>query len=171
MNALEPTPCKSRRPVDWRSPAPASGEGGANRGGKAGKASFDVRSKMNAQSTAVAFGKNLKVAAGLRRLYHSEGVLLPGHRKIGGIVTRDLQEHAGIRAAFISLAGRMEKAESKTEARGDAAFVADKVANRLKLGLVGPIAIEIAEQRKVIAGRSEERRVGKECRSRWSPDH
>ena len=23
----------------------------------------------------------------------------------------------------------------------------------------------------VLAGRSEERRVGKECRSRWSPDH
>ena len=27
------------------------------------------------------------------------------------------------------------------------------------------------EQRKMEAGRSEERRVGKECRSRWSPYH
>ena len=25
--------------------------------------------------------------------------------------------------------------------------------------------------KRVLAGRSEERRVGKECRSRWSPDH
>src|SRR2546430_10158530 len=45
--------------------------------------------------------------------------------------------------------------------------------------IVGPEAdpARIAGERSVvaalrrIAGRSEERRVGKECRSRWSPDH
>src|SRR5258706_11021504 len=35
----------------------------------------------------------------------------------------------------------------------------------LVLGVVGP------EQHLLDAGRSEERRVGKECRSRWSPYH
>ena len=31
--------------------------------------------------------------------------------------------------------------------------------------------VKILEQRANIDGRSEERRVGKECRSRWSPYH
>src|SRR2546430_17687759 len=39
------------------------------------------------------------------------------------------------------------------------------VAEHLELGLVG------AENRAVRPGRSEERRVGEECRSRWSPYH
>src|SRR5690348_17879313 len=34
---------------------------------------------------------------------------------------------------------------------------------------IGDRAIVVAQQN--IAPRSEERRVGKECRSRWSPDH
>src|SRR5688572_33443265 len=34
-----------------------------------------------------------------------------------------------------------------------------------------PRAIEVAGARPRGAGRSEERRVGKECRSRWSPYH
>ena len=31
--------------------------------------------------------------------------------------------------------------------------------------------VALAEADNVAAARSEERRVGKECRSRWSPDH
>ena len=33
------------------------------------------------------------------------------------------------------------------------------------------LAISAAKQALARSGRSEERRVGKECRSRWSPDH
>src|SRR2546430_16532561 len=33
------------------------------------------------------------------------------------------------------------------------------------------IAAELAQTSDVGGGRSEERRVGEECRSRWSPDH
>ena len=33
--------------------------------------------------------------------------------------------------------------------------------------MCGSSALELIER----AGRSEERRVGKECRSRWSPEH
>src|SRR3712207_2584105 len=37
--------------------------------------------------------------------------------------------------------------------------------------LVGVAVIRALQQRKKIHYRSEERRVGKECRSRWSPYH
>src|SRR5947207_13720695 len=40
--------------------------------------------------------------------------------------------------------------------------------------LVGPMAIRLVVVivvAEAIAGRSEERRVGKECRTRWSPDY
>jgi len=33
------------------------------------------------------------------------------------------------------------------------------------------ISIQITNEKQVIVKRSEERRVGKECRSRWSPYH
>src|SRR2546425_7713126 len=36
---------------------------------------------------------------------------------------------------------------------------------------VGPLAIDIDPVKTIRGGRSEERRVGKECRSRWSPYH
>ena len=37
--------------------------------------------------------------------------------------------------------------------------------------LESPLASEVSYARAVALGRSEERRVGKECRSRWSPYH
>mgnify|MGYP002527927113 CR=1 FL=1 len=37
--------------------------------------------------------------------------------------------------------------------------------------IVGPNGAGKSTAMKAIFGRSEERRVGKECRSRWSPDH
>src|SRR3712207_7545823 len=38
-------------------------------------------------------------------------------------------------------------------------------------GLVQRARPEVVEVRRVVLTRSEERRVGKECRSRWSPYH
>src|SRR2546422_1684606 len=40
-----------------------------------------------------------------------------------------------------------------------------------KTSLAHVIAYELGAQIHVTSGRSEERRVGKECRSRWSPYH
>src|SRR2546428_10311510 len=40
-----------------------------------------------------------------------------------------------------------------------------------RLGRIPPIPETTNYVRQVRASRSEERRVGKECRSRWSPDH
>ena len=42
-------------------------------------------------------------------------------------------------------------------------------ADRLYLG--GPEARKVLETARIERGRSEERRLGKECRSRWSPYH
>ena len=38
-------------------------------------------------------------------------------------------------------------------------------------GLIQPIVVRKAQNRYELIARSEERRVGKECRSRWSPYH
>ena len=40
----------------------------------------------------------------------------------------------------------------------------------LELSAIGHIDFKAPEERKIVI-RSEERRVGKECRSRWSPYH
>ena len=51
----------------------------------------------------------------------------------------------------------------------------DKIAVLNKIGSTGMVPVfyhkdaEVAK--KVVKARSEERRVGKECRSRWSPYH
>src|SRR2546429_8017777 len=37
--------------------------------------------------------------------------------------------------------------------------------------LIGPVSLLLALAASGLNGRSEERRVGKECRSRWSPYH
>ena len=40
-----------------------------------------------------------------------------------------------------------------------------------RVGFYNPIAGEKEEGLRLVHDRSEERRVGKECRSRWSPYH
>src|SRR5687768_18576912 len=52
------------------------------------------------------------------------------------------------------------------ELRGIAGELAAKIAEHLGAG--SPDAQDLGAR---VAGRSEERRVGKECRSRWSPYH
>ena len=42
--------------------------------------------------------------------------------------------------------------------------VTDSVSRALSMGIAAAIVL-------ICSNRSEERRVGKECRSRWSPDH
>src|SRR5947209_18621022 len=54
----------------------------------------------------------------------------------------------------------------------EAALVGDIVSNSLYYSLVGAGSSRDAVRNGALLGlRSEERRVGKECRSRWSPDH
>ena len=51
---------------------------------------------------------------------------------------------------------------------GQAASMADREAMRRALGLEDPVILQFI---RFLRDRSEERRVGKECRSRWSPYH
>ncbi len=66
---------------------------------------FYIAPNVNSQCSPIAFGKNCKVAASLRRFHHSECVLLLWHDEIGRLVTRDLKKHAAVGPAFVGLSG------------------------------------------------------------------
>jgi len=74
---------------------------------------------VDAQGAAAAFGQHGEIAAGLGGFYYAERIFLSRHRKIHFIVTGDLQEYAGIRAAFVGLAGGVEKTRAEAKNRGD----------------------------------------------------
>ena len=88
----------------------------------------------------------------LRRLHHAEAVGMAGHVDIGGIVAGDLQEHAGIRAALVGLPGRMLEARPEAEAGGGAGLVADARAHRGQRLRVRFVALDIGQQRDIVAG-------------------
>src|SRR5579859_4427260 len=77
------------------------------------QAAPDVRAQVRTQRTALAFGQNLEIAARLRRFHNAESVLLAGHRQIVGVVASDLEEHAGVRTALVSLPGGMQKTRTE----------------------------------------------------------
>src|SRR2546429_4695372 len=70
------------------------------------------------------------------------------------------------RAALVEANGDIEKAISVLRKKGQAA-AAKKATREASEGLVGSYIHAGGK----IGVRSEERRVGKECRSRWSPYH
>ena len=84
---------------------------------------------MNAQCTAVAFDQHIEISACLRGLYGAECVRLLRHRKVFGIVARDLQEDTGVRATFIGLSRGVKKSWPEAENRGYVFLVADRVTN------------------------------------------
>ena len=80
----------------------------------------DIRTEMDAQRAAVALDEHLEIAARLRRLDDAERVALAGHRQVRGVVAGDLQEDAGVGAALVGLAGRVQEARAEAEAGRDA---------------------------------------------------
>src|SRR3981189_1162678 len=106
---------------------------------------------MDAQDTPVALGQHLEVAARLRRLDNTEGVFLVRHLDIGEVVAGDLQEHAGVRAAFVSLPRRMKKSRPEGEAGRDALAVADQDADILERVAMVLVALHIGEERTIVA--------------------
>ena len=64
----------------------------------------DMCAEMDAQNSPIALCQYLKIATRFGRLDDTEGVFLARHLEIGGVVARDLQEHAGVRAALVGLA-------------------------------------------------------------------
>src|SRR3990167_2499110 len=77
-----------------------------------------------------------------------------------GTAPRPLESYSGTELRQLWRAGRISEDDWRAElvARGDSAQSAnDEIARQKNIG--------------VSTARSEERRVGKECRSRWSPYH
>src|ERR1700681_3714425 len=107
---------------------------------------------MDSQGAAAAFCQHGEIAAGLRSFYYAERVLLAWHREIHFVVTGDLQEDAGIGAAFVRLAGGVEKTRPEAEDGGDLLCVADRVAKPLERSFVLIVHSDVAENAEVIAG-------------------
>src|ERR1700731_4699974 len=106
---------------------------------------------MDSQGAAAAFCQHGEIAAGLRGFYYAERVLLAWHREIHFVVTGDLQEDAGIGAAFVRLAGGVEKTRPEAEDGGNLFCVADRVTNALERGFVLIVHGDVAENAEVIA--------------------
>jgi len=67
------------------------------------EAAFEISAQMNSQRTPASLGQHLKISSGLRRLYDAERILLLRDREIGGIIAGNLQKHACVWTALISL--------------------------------------------------------------------
>src|SRR3712207_684928 len=72
--------------------------------------------------------------------------------------------HAGEAAGVDSILAALDGA--RAERLGHGVRTADEVAAD---GTLGPVAQRVLDAQVPLEVRSEERRVGKECRSRWSP--
>ncbi len=106
---------------------------------------------MNPQSAALAFNQHLKIAARLRCLYHAESVFLLRHLQVFCFIAGNLQEHAGIRAAFVSLTRAMKKARTEAKHRGNPLRFYDCFADLLQCCFVLREHRNISQEAEVIA--------------------
>ena len=83
---------------------------------------------MHPQGAPSALGEHVEVAACLGGLDDTEARAVPRDRQILVVFRGDLQEHAGVRASFVSLAGRVQEARAEADAGRDLAAVAQKEA-------------------------------------------
>src|SRR3954452_14737954 len=105
---------------------------------------------MNAQGSASAFRKNLKISAGLCRLHNAERVLLSGHGQFHRVVTCNLQEDSGVRTAFVRLSGGMQKSRPKSQTGRNMLFIADGMAKNLQRLLMLRVHLDVSQRREVI---------------------
>ena len=113
---------------------------------------IEIAGDVRAQRAPAALGKDLEIAARLRRLDDAERVGLAGHRQVLGIVAGDLQEDAAVRPALVGLSRRMLEARPEADAGRRLGPVADHPAEALHHLDMGGVALDIGEQRGVIAG-------------------
>ena len=99
--------------------------------GKSLEAGLQILAQMDSECAAASLGEDVEIAASLRGLYGAEGIFLAGHRNVGGVIVSDLEKDAGVRAAFVGLAGGVQKSRAEAEAGGEFFFVADYVAKFL----------------------------------------
>src|SRR4029077_14158456 len=119
--------------------------------GKRFEAGLQIFAKMHGERAAAAFGKDVEIAASLRGLYGAERVFLVGHGQIRGVIARDLQKDAAVRAAFVGLAGRMQESRAEAEASGEFLSITNGVTEFLKNFFVFGINGDVPENGEVIA--------------------
>jgi hypothetical protein len=107
---------------------------------------------MHSQRAPFAVCQHLKISASLRRFYDSECVLLSGHRKISRIVASDLQKHASVWAAFVSLPSGMQETRTKAEARRDVLAIAHRMAHGLQPFFMWAVHFDVSQYSHVITG-------------------
>src|SRR5271156_1625994 len=111
----------------------------------------EVTGDVRPQGAPPAFGKDLEIAARLRRLDDPEGVPGARDREVVGVGAGDLQEHAAVRAALVGLPGGVQEARAEAEACRQLLAVADHQPQFLHRADVRRSAVDISEQRYVVA--------------------
>src|SRR5215471_5092432 len=106
---------------------------------------------MDTQGATTAFGKDAKIAARLCRLDDTKRIFLSRNGKIRSIIACDLKKDAAVRAAFVSLAGGMQKARAESKASGDPLLVANNVTKFLQDFFVFAVHRDVAKNGKIIA--------------------
>src|ERR1700745_1513156 len=91
---------------------------------------------MNSQCATISIRKNLQITARLRAFYDPEGVFLLRYGNIGSVIASDLEKHAGVGPALISLPGGMLEARTEFRAGGYAFLVTNGVPDRLQRRLM-----------------------------------
>src|SRR5262249_26026012 len=119
---------------------------------QSGKAVFCAAFEVHTQCAPATLGEHAEVAARLRRFDNAEADPLSGYWKIFGWLRGDLKKDTAVRAAFVSLAGGMQKARPEAETGRDAPPVAQRHAQLLQTGCVALIACDIGKECRVVAG-------------------
>src|SRR5277367_6134731 len=121
---------------------------------------------MHTQRATPTLREHGKIAASLRGFHHAEGILLPGNEDVDRVVASDLQKNAGVRAAFVSLAGGMKEARAKTENGGDFFVVAHGETNGLQRFFMRFVHGDVAEHAEIITCSDAFEMLFKEARQR-----
>src|SRR5262249_25673276 len=111
----------------------------------------DVRPEMYPKRASSALSQHLEITARLGGFDDAERVFLPRHRQINRVVTCDLQKHAGVRPAFVGLAGGVKEPRAKADARGHVIRIAHASAERLQDRRMALVHLDVRNQRKIIA--------------------
>src|SRR5437899_1705152 len=107
---------------------------------------------MYSESTTAAFREDLKIAERLCCLHHAETVFLAGNWQINGIITRHLQEHAGVGAALVGLSRGVQEARTKAETGSHMPFVANVMARDLERSFMSAVHLNVSQKSEVVAG-------------------
>src|SRR3954447_24032039 len=81
-----------------------------------GKPGFYISLQIHPQDAPVTFGKDVEVPARLCGFDDAEACAMSWDRQIPGIVGGNLEKHAAIGTALVSLACRMQETRTKAEA-------------------------------------------------------